>query len=202
MLLILAPTTTFAQLARWLDERSFELTRVVSCTFPGRPEPKEALWANAQGQPSLKYIYEPDVELRALWQTSPHAQSTLAQLLEEHPEAFVSWERLTQQLHDPESPYIVIRGAGAAWRLRARQAEHTAERAQAQQTLIHALQPQHAPLTRRCAAHELGLCADVRALEALERSAQDDPDLEVRMYARQAAQQLQARASLRLDRAP
>lgn len=66
MILILNPWITFDQLARTLDRQGWTITRVRSCTFPSRPEPKEVEWALGRLDLCARYIYEPDVEVRAI----------------------------------------------------------------------------------------------------------------------------------------
>lgn len=190
----------FSQLAGWLDARAFELVRVVSCTFPGRPEPREAAWSGPTGRPMLTYRYEPEAELRALLGQAPESAEVLDQLEREHPEAFISLDELSASLRSLD--YMGVRRAGAAWRLRAKFAASASERAAAERVLIEALSRECGEHTRRVASQELGACASAQALEALERSSQDDPDLEVRMYAHQALGLVRHRVSLRLDRTP
>lgn len=67
----LAPGREFEEIARALKETELDLARVVSCTFPGRPEPKSAEWTRPSGQRVLHYEYLPDIELRYLQVISP-----------------------------------------------------------------------------------------------------------------------------------
>ena len=57
---------TFDEVADALRESELELAEVVSCTFPGRPEPRSARWETAHGAQILRYEYLPDIELRFL----------------------------------------------------------------------------------------------------------------------------------------
>ena len=63
---ILAVILMLGGLAAALDLWGWQVTRVRSCTFPSRPEPREATWSDALGRPQMQYWYEPDLEVRAL----------------------------------------------------------------------------------------------------------------------------------------
>jgi hypothetical protein len=67
----LAPDRSFEEIARALSDTELDLARVVSCTFPGRPEPRSAEWTTPGGQRVLHYEYLPDIELRYLHVLSP-----------------------------------------------------------------------------------------------------------------------------------
>ncbi len=70
----LAAGRSFVELAEALAETGLDLARVVSCTFPGRPEPKSADWTLPSGPTVLHYAYIPDTELRYLHVVSPDFQ--------------------------------------------------------------------------------------------------------------------------------
>ena len=62
---------TFADMAEALADTELDLARVVSCTFPGRPEPKSAEWRLPTGAPVIAYGYDPYFELRFLQVLNP-----------------------------------------------------------------------------------------------------------------------------------
>lgn len=61
----------FDAVATALRDSELELAEVVSCTFPGRPEPRSARWDTLLGAAVLRYEYLPDIELRYLHVLSP-----------------------------------------------------------------------------------------------------------------------------------
>lgn len=64
-LFILKPEVGFDLIAALLMETNLDLTDVISCTFPSRPEPKSAHW-EIEKVKMLNYVYLPDIEIRYL----------------------------------------------------------------------------------------------------------------------------------------
>lgn len=67
----LSDEVPFVDLADAFRQSQLELAEVVSCTFPGRPEPRSARWDTALGAACLRYEYLPDIELRYLHVLTP-----------------------------------------------------------------------------------------------------------------------------------
>lgn len=197
MIVILHNDLTFATLAAALDLWGWQVTRVRSCTFPSRPEPREATWSDALGRPQMQYWYEPDLEVRAL------------ESLAYDPEGRSLEVWLTELMggpctHAPEALALALLGtshpevqhAAAALRLIAAR-DPRRERADfAGAALLDALcAPEVGP--RRAASAQLARVVIAGAREPLGERAERDPDLEVRLHARRALEHLETQSLLR-----
>jgi hypothetical protein len=184
---VLAPDTTFDDLAIALDG-VLALTRVVSCTFPSRPEPKEAVWGTEDGA-VLAYRYVPDVEVRFLRTVARHAllqETEGVSGLERRVVAsgvecpFQPWEAVREELDSPE--HQRVERAAAALRIGA---IHGDDAAQGLPALMDAVRRGELGL-RRAAARELEWLATAKLELTLRELESAEEDLEVRLHLRQA----------------
>lgn len=183
MLYILTQTTRFDAIAVVMDSLDFDLRDVRSCTFPSRPEPREATWYRG-AIPAFEYGYEPDLEVRFVRALATPETIALPSDFEfvnyceeaSSAELFERWSNLREQLLDGDHP--TAQRAAAAWRIRGAQARADAT---ALEVLTSALDAPsiHA---RRAAAAQLAAWAPAQAASALAR-AKEDRDLDVRLHA-------------------
>lgn|GEM_PF-3736805 len=197
---VLAQNLRFEWLAAAMEQLDFSLQAVRSCTFPSRPEPKSATWHAPNGQAWARYLYVPDLEVRCVWQVAAledaelpahfDLERALEHMLGEPP--FERWSQLRDQLED--KTWSVTQRAAAAWRVRGQFALDASERELCAETLGAALE-RGAVFTRRAITAQLFFWSHPHLRSALER-ARDDEDLEVRLHAREALEQLDSRELL------
>ena len=193
MLYILKTQTTFEQLAQMMAQTGLDLVNVRSCTFPSRPEPKQAQWAGIGGA-VMSYVYEPDIELRFLWQCGQWPR-TLDMNSETyfhiHAHLFDTWESLMTHLHSTSYPHVVR--AASAWRVRALKDKNHQQRLDAQRTLLGLLKTSKDVHTQRVVAQQLYHCAGQDMLEELRQLHDSDQDIEVRLHLHRTLEHVMAK---------
>jgi hypothetical protein len=191
----LSQTQSFADLAEALADTELDLARVVSCTFPGRPEPKSAEWRLPVGTPVIAYEYEPYFELRYLHVLSPDfslfadggPQGNTFRLffvtqLGEDP--FVDWESFRADLHSGD--HAPARRAARVFANALRAADDTVD---AELELMTAV-TEASGRGPEAAAEQLADVATKRFFDDLERLSKESPRMEVRMYLKKARDRL------------
>ena len=194
---VFAQNLRFEWLAAAMEQLGFSLQDVRSCTFPSRPEPKSATWHAPDGHAWARYLYVPDLEVRCVWQVAAledvglpahfNLERSLEQMLGEPP--FERWSSLRDALEG--ETWGAIQRAATAWRVRGQFALDAQERELCAETLRDALE-RGETFTRRAITEQLFFWSHADLKSALER-AREDEDLEVRLHARKALDQLSSR---------
>lgn len=188
----------FDELARALKDTELDLARVVSCTFPGRPEPRSAQWRTPTGQPVIVYEYLPDIELRYLQVVSPDF-SLFADggpdsggfdaffVVQLGATPFETWASLRDDLHGGE--HAAARRAAAAFMVAAKSTDDTVD---GELELIDAIEEAFGRGPEAAAEHLVDVVT-ARSRERLEALYDATDRVEVRMHLRRAIDRLETR---------
>jgi hypothetical protein len=194
----LARQREFEEVARALEETELDLARVVSCTFPGRPEPRSAEWTRPNGQRVLRYEYLPDIELRYLHILSPDFSlyadggpdsdaftKFFVARLGESP--FDNWERLREALMNGEHTAAIR--AAAAFRVAVEARDDSVD---GEAELVEAIATADGRGPEAAAAELVAVVTD-RFGERLEQLYEAAERVEVRMHLKRALDRLKSR---------
>ncbi len=198
-LFILHPSKTFDHLVLALAPYPLDIRDVRSCTFPGQPEPQSAKFVHTHdAQDVLIFNYLPDLQLRAILLTAdihttlelaPHI--TLLDLLGHHDDTpwLEHWSDLRHALF--EDAHIKAQRAAAAWRLRGALASHTTQQKQLCQEVLTEGLLDGSLSARRACAEQLIKWPQREFQDALSQARMDDDDVEVRMHAQRALDEIE-----------
>lgn len=200
-LFILCPERSFLTLATALGAYGVRPDHVRACVFPGRPEPRSAQFVGVSEHATyFHYRYMPDLGVRALLvQRHPlpglpaDSHLGLEDLLGAVDDVgegpwFERWSVLRQDLL--AEGHLRAQRAAACWRLRGQWASASREDEQVcLEVLLGALR-EGSRSARRAVAEQLIAWPRKEARAALMHVRHEDPDVEVRMHAHRAIEQL------------
>ena len=203
-LYILHPGKTFDDLALALTPHPLDLIDVRPCTFPSRPEPRQATWVTqAEARRLLVFDYVPDLHLRTLLLLDAlapalglaHTHLTLPDLLvlqqvgarDDEMPWFDLWSDLHEALHRPD--HLPAQRAATAWRMRGEAEPSSITRSLCANILQEGLLRGSVSARRAC-AEQMHKWPKPEHLEALRKARDEDEDVEVRVHAQRAIDQI------------
>ena len=197
LLVYLLPTLSFSQLAHTIQAHrpDWIIKELRACTFPSRPEPKRALWIDAQEQPTILFCYDPDPEVRTMVVFDAAVEafsqgSTLADLIPTE-----SWSDLHHVAAAKDTSYVERWRAICAWRRRGEHAHsacgvlgeaHGEHEFELSFEFLGSLLVHPDAMTRQIAAAQLEIWAEPKFQDALRQRNAQEPDLHVRLLMRRA----------------